>query len=56
MSAIDPARCIKKVYAGTWLPRRQCSRHRGHGDDGLYCRQHAGGDKRAAERMKGRTL
>ncbi|MBI9081619.1 MAG: hypothetical protein JEY79_18005 [Pseudodesulfovibrio sp.] len=37
-------RCIEDVYhkindfRGT---RQQCSRKRGHGPDGLYCKQHA---------------
>ena len=45
--AEDPARCIAavaKAVVGSKLAARwrwdQCSRKRGHGADGLYCRQH----------------
>ena len=40
--AEDPCRCIEEISpaAGSWIPR-QCSRKRGHGPDGLYCKQHA---------------
>jgi len=45
--AEDPTRCIEQVWPsdGTWIPH-QCSRKRGHGPDGLYCKQHA---KKAVE-------
>jgi len=36
----DPSRCIEEVYGGRWI-HHQCSRKRGHGPDGLYCKQHA---------------
>jgi hypothetical protein len=36
--AEDPTRCIEEVDG--WIPH-QCSRKRGHGPDGLYCKQHA---------------
>ena len=38
----DPELCIEEVLPthGSWIPR-QCSRKRGHGPDGCYCRQHA---------------
>ena len=38
----DPALCIEEVWpsGGAWIPR-QCARKRGHGPDGLYCKQHA---------------
>ena len=35
----DKTRCIEEVW-GKWLPH-QCQRKRGHGLDGLYCKQHA---------------
>ena len=35
----DPARCIHEVY-GTSGITHQCSKKRGHGEDGLYCKQH----------------
>ena len=39
--AEDPCRCIEEIWpAWTRIPR-QCSRKRGHGPDGLYCKQHA---------------
>ena len=37
----DPKRCIEEIWpTGSWIPC-QCSRKRGHGPDGLYCKQHA---------------
>ena len=41
--AEDPTRCVEEVWpsmARGWIPL-QCSRNRGHGPDGLYCKQHA---------------
>jgi hypothetical protein len=40
--ADNPTRCIEQVWpsGGTWIPH-QCCRKRGHGPDGLYCKQHA---------------
>ncbi len=41
--AEDPARCIEQVWPSVpcaWIPH-QCCRKRGHGPDGLYCKQHA---------------
>lgn len=35
----DVACCVKSVFSG-WHSH-QCSRRRGHGPDGLYCKQHA---------------
>jgi hypothetical protein len=37
----DVARCIEDVADYTGWHIYQCSRKRGHGEDGLYCRQHA---------------
>lgn len=39
----DKTRCIKEVWPdGSWIPHpRQCRRNRGHGKNGLYCKQHA---------------
>ena len=34
----DPTRCVEEVWS--WYSR-QCSRKRGYGKDGLYCKQHA---------------
>lgn len=40
--------CVEEVQAsGTWPHYHQCNRKRGHGPDGLYCKQHA--KKHAAE-------
>jgi hypothetical protein len=39
----DVTRCIEEVWntgSAGWIPH-QCSRKRGHGPDGLYCKQHA---------------
>lgn len=38
----DTACCIEEVYpqGRSWIPY-QCQRKRGHGKDGLYCKQHA---------------
>jgi hypothetical protein len=37
----DPTRCVKEVWPSDgWTPY-QCPRKRGHGPDGLYCKQHA---------------
>jgi len=39
----DKRRCIKEVFDcgfKGFIPR-QCRRKRGHGPDGLYCKQHA---------------
>lgn len=36
----DLARCIVEVWPSRGLPY-QCCRKRGHGADGLYCKQHA---------------
>ena len=43
----DVTRCIKEVWpSGSvgWTPY-QCSRKRGYGPDGLYCKQHAPKEK-----------
>lgn len=42
----DPVRCIKEVWPqdGRSIPY-QCLRKRGHGKDGLYCKQHAKKEK-----------
>lgn len=45
----DVVCCIEKVYPpGRWMSSKQCSRKRGHGPDGLYCKQHD--PKRVADR------
>ncbi len=36
----DITRCIKKVFGDSFI-NHQCSRKRGHGPEGLYCKQHA---------------
>ncbi len=37
----DPERCIEEIWGHVgWIPH-QCSRKRGHGPDGLHCKQHA---------------
>lgn len=37
----NPLLCIDEVMGGTGWHLNQCSRKRGHGIDGLYCKQHA---------------
>lgn len=37
----DKTRCIKEVYDSTGWHAYQCKKKRGHGPDGLYCKQHA---------------
>ena len=37
----DPTRCVAVVPDSTRRLSHQCSRKRGHGPDGLYCKQHA---------------
>jgi hypothetical protein len=34
--------CVEEIWPvkGSWIPH-QCYRKRGHGPDGLYCKQHA---------------
>ena len=38
--AEDPARCVAAVRDGNGWGDRQCSRPRGHGPGGCYCKQH----------------
>ena len=37
----DQTRCVARVSDETGWHFRQCSRKRGHGPDGKYCKQHA---------------
>ncbi len=37
----DTTRCVEEVTQHLALRSSQCSRPRGHGKAGLYCRQHA---------------
>lgn len=37
----DTTRCAAEVWPSDGYVPRQCSRKRGHGKDGLFCRQHA---------------
>ena len=39
--AEDPAQCIAEVDSADGWNKHQCYRNRGHGPDGLYCKQHA---------------
>lgn len=38
----DLNRCCEEVtfYIGSWPHNKQCSRKRGHGPEGAYCKQH----------------
>jgi hypothetical protein len=42
-TAEDATKCIEEVWptSGGWIIPHQCCRKRGHGPDGLYCKQHA---------------
>lgn len=49
----DPTRCIEKVWSGSMLSGHvQCSRKRGHGPDGLYCKQHDPAAKKARQQKQ----
>ncbi len=37
----NPNHCIEAIFVLNGWISRQCSRNRGHGPDGLYCKQHA---------------
>lgn len=38
----DTARCVVSVHeGGRSVNFKQCGRYRGHGPEGLYCKQHA---------------
>ena len=37
----DETRCVEAVSDGTGWHFKQCSRKRGYGKNGLYCKQHA---------------
>lgn len=38
----DVTRCVEEVSSpGRWIGWHQCTRKRGHGPGGLYCKQHA---------------
>ena len=46
----DQTRCIERVWSGsTLMGDHQCSRKRGHGPGGLYCKQH---DPEAVKKRK----
>lgn len=47
----DYARCADEVPVG-WFSR-QCSRKRGYGPDGAYCKQHAKSVERQRRRIAG---
>lgn len=36
----DPSQCIEEIW-DNFTHGYQCSRKRGHGPDGLFCKQHA---------------
>ena len=47
----DETRCIEEVTETEgWGHRYQCRRKRGHGPDGLYCKQHAKIEERRCEK------
>ena len=36
----NEANCIEEIWGDKGWTQHQCSRRRGHGSDGLYCKQH----------------
>lgn len=48
----NPTKCVEEVWRG-WQSG-QCTRNRGHGPDGLYCKQHAK-QKEKHDRIFGQT-
>jgi hypothetical protein len=48
----DVARCIESVWHADYMGSLQCTRKRGHGTDGLYCKGHDPVAKRAREEAK----
>lgn len=36
----DTTRCITAIWNSRWRHNEQCKRPRGHGPDGLHCKQH----------------
>lgn len=36
----DITKCIEEIWSDGWISR-QCSRERGHGIEGVYCKQHS---------------
>jgi len=48
----DVTRCIEEVPSnGSWIPY-QCRRKRGHGPDGLYCKQHGEKEQKHLEQER----
>ena len=37
----DPEHCAERVYPKRGMVSYQCNRKKGHGDRGLFCKQHA---------------
>ena len=51
----DPERCAEEIMeAGSFGIGRQCSRRRGHGPGGEYCRVHGRQHEEAARRRRAR--
>lgn len=48
----DLTRCIESVFSESDYISGQCSRKRGHGPDGLYCKQHGKKEEERRERRK----
>lgn len=40
-NAYKPDRCAESIWTSVWDMGRQCSRPNGHGEGGLFCKQHA---------------
>lgn len=50
----NPTKCVEEVWERSGWHSYQCRRLRGHGPDGLYCKQHAK-QKEAHDRLFGQT-
>lgn len=48
----DTTRCIKSIFRDGSFISSQCSRKRGHGPNGLYCKQHGKAQERTNELLK----
>lgn len=48
----NPTKCIKECFCNKRYRSHQCHRDRGHGEDQLYCRQHAAQQATWKERVR----
>lgn len=48
----DTTKCIKSIFHDGSYISSQCSRKRGHGPNGLYCKQHGKSQEKINELIK----